>query len=157
MVRDEFKLAVFMLAFTFLAIGLASVSYAGTPATELYSDQNESVEVDYGNWSQLDQTFGAVYYDNETVENFQGQTLAEGTDYQYEPNNTSITFYDTSKTTDGETAYVDYPFLARPAMIRQAVQTFGGIFRILGVVGGMGLMAFGLLSAVNRLRNARGR
>jgi hypothetical protein len=118
-------------------LGLAIVS--GDAGTEV----NETVTVDYSNLTSLD--VNADSYSNFTVYDSGDVELTEGTDYDGYSNGT-IEWYNTTETTDGETATVTYSWSTT------ADGPFASVFSSLGSVGAaaLTLLAIGLLIVAGR-------
>lgn len=113
-----------------LIIGLVVISsvYAASP-TETHAVDDENVTVDYQNKQQLDpgeEVFS--WSDTITVNASDGTTLTEGTDYEYYSNNGSIQFLNTSATTEGNTATVDYEYEAPPQMAQSVIGPISSSF-----------------------------
>lgn len=140
-----------------LIVGLYIVaSLFGTmPADEFHQVENESLTQDVGNWTQVSETYGSHYYENETVNNSSNTTLVEGTDYEWNPDNQSVYFYATANTNDGATAYVTYSFDAKPEMARTSVGTIGDAFS-LGAVAVLVFVAVFILQTLGGFSGAGG-
>lgn len=141
-------------------IFVATTAYSATPATDHTKVENESVTIDFGNWTQLDETDGDVYYDNETAWNSSDERLyaedndKDNPDYKYNPDNQSLYWYDTKNTTDGATAEVTYHYASRPAMASGMASAMGGVFVLAGV-GILVIMGYALLDSVGFLGGGR--
>jgi hypothetical protein len=135
-----------------LIVGIYVVSsiYGTMPAMATTAVANESISVDYGNWTQVDNSYGEHYYDNESVYNSNGQVLVEGTDYEWSPSNQSVKFYNTTDTSDGATGSIDYAFDHKPDTARNAVGTIGQGF-VLGAVAVIVLVASLILGLIGGL------
>jgi len=104
------------LVLAFVVIGAAGIAWAvgaqyDQTADENYTVTNESITVDYGNATAVDPPTKASSFDaSVTVRNSAGDTLTEGQDYDWDPDDGAVTWYDTPDTTDGETASIDYGY-----------------------------------------------
>lgn len=145
--QDAFKTVA--AAATVLIVGLYIVSaiFGTMPASETHAISNESITVDVGNNTQVAESYGTKYYDNETVRNASGTTLTEGTDYEWYPSNASIHWYSTSSVNDGATANVSYAFDSKPAAARNSIGTIGNSFT-LGAVAVIVVVAALILNAI---------
>ena len=140
-------------ASTILIVGVFVVSsvFGTMPAMAMGSVANEQVNADVGNWTQVDETYGEHYYENETVQNSSGANLTEGTDYEWSPSNQSVKFYNTASVSDNETMTISYWFDAKPEAARSSIGTIASAFSlgavavivvvaalILNLIGGFG-------------------
>lgn len=135
---------------TMLIVGLFVVStiYGTMPASETVAVTNESITIDVGNATQVDETYGTSYDKDETVYNSSGVRLTEGTDYQWYTDNQSVVWYSTSSVTDGATANISYSFDAKPQMARTSIGTISSAFT-LGAVAVIVLVASLILAFVS--------
>jgi hypothetical protein len=136
--------ALFIVGFVAILLGLvlpaANIGYAG--AQTLQPVTGESVTVDYDSPVAVDQEAG-TYSDSVTVRNATGSELAAGTDYTWDASAGELSFSNTSNTTDGESANIDYSYEGHS-------QTDKNIDGVLSNVGGwIGLLL--LLVAVATL------
>lgn len=91
-----------------LAIG---ASYSG--ATHIVTVENESLtmSVPDGTSTVEGSDLAVDFLDNETIVNEDsGQTLSEGTDYEWDTSNGTVTWLDSGKTSDGANASIDYAY-----------------------------------------------
>jgi len=114
------------LLFALVLIGVAGIVWAGGAA---YSDVPDSdvtttsvtVEQVVGGETLVSPPpYATTVYDNETLVNSSGSELTEGTDYDWNTSEASITWYNTSSTTDGANATLTYSYAAKPDTARQA-------------------------------------
>ena len=152
---DSFNRVITVAVMLLVGIFVVSSIYGTMPAMSTTAVANESVSVDYGNWTQVDQTYGEQYYGNETVYSSTGQVLVEGTDYEWSPSNQSVTFYDTNSTTAGATGSISYAFDHKPDTARNAVGTIGQSF-VLGGTAVIVLVASLLLGLIGGFGGRRG-
>lgn len=118
MVRDTtvWTLAVVIL---FIAMVLPGLNAAGNDNTELQTVEQEPVTVDYDSPTAVDPPNEAFGFEGgATVFNTSGAELVNGTDYEWHPSNGTITWFDTTETTDGETGSATYEFSARTERTR---------------------------------------
>lgn len=158
------------LLVAFVLIGVAGIAWAGGAA---YSDVPDSevtttsttVEQTVGGETLVaTPAYATTIYDNETIVSDNGTTLVEGTDYDWNTSEPSITWYDTSNTTDGANATLTYAYAAKPTTARQgrdilqvlvttalpAALLLVAAFTIVGV-------GLGLRSAMSNSRRSLGR
>lgn len=104
-----------MLVFgIFAIIAVASAGWAGTPE-HVESVQNESITMDVGSYHSVDEANRTAFvsaFDNETVRSG-NNTLAEGQDYQWNASDGTIKFLNSTDTSDGQSAEIDYAFEAK--------------------------------------------
>lgn len=139
--------AVFaLLVVIVLAVG---ASYSG--ATHIVTVDNESLTMSLpdGTSTVEGDDLAVTFLDNETITNDDsGQTLSEGTDYEWDTSNGTITWLDSGKTSDGANASIDYAYNGHTqetedlaAVLQQAgfglslVMLFMGAMVVLGWLG----------------------
>lgn len=113
---------------------------------------NETVEQS-GDWQLLEAD--GDRYEDPHVE-YDGQTLEEGVDYEFNRSDGAIRFADTENTEEGEDASVDYVAIDYP----EQAQSFASVFAPLWEIGGLlpFISAAGaMLAGVGYLQKARGR
>lgn len=99
----QVAVVILLLALSVPALATA-YDYAGTPF-----EYEESLTVDYNNASSVSENATLEGYgDDPTVVNSSGTTLVEGTDYDWNTSSGEVTWYNTTNTTDGESADIDY-------------------------------------------------
>ncbi|MFB6200863.1 MAG: hypothetical protein ABEI98_02520 [Halorhabdus sp.] len=103
---------VFTLALILLFAALSPVMIGGAYDDKQvnYSVENESVTVDYDNASVLSPEPEAFSFGNATVYNSTGAKLNNGTDYEWRPSVGEIGWFNTSATSDNESASVTYDY-----------------------------------------------
>jgi hypothetical protein len=103
--RDsKFGALVLILVLGFLvAAGGAALAEGAEPNEYI----NESVTVDYSNDSTVDET-GVEYRNQVTVYAEDGTELERGTDYEWDVAVGNVSWFNTSATTEGETASITY-------------------------------------------------
>ncbi|MBP1987238.1 hypothetical protein [Halolamina salifodinae] len=148
--EDAFNQVVTVAVMLLVGVFVVASIFSTLPATSVVAVSGESVTIDYGNTTTVDDTTGESYYDNETI-TYSGANLTEGTDYEWYPSNQSVRWYNSTNTDDGATAEIDYAYDAKPEMARNSIGTIGSAFTlgavaiivlvaslILGLVGGFG-------------------
>lgn len=134
--------ALLFIGFIVLAPAL-NMAYADSAISEA---ETETATVDYATPYTLD-TIDVIEYTslNVTANN---QTLTNGTDYVFDPANATIEWQNTSATTDGDSAWVNYTYayhddtteigaeafrgIAIAVLFVAVIATIGVIFRITG-------------------------
>jgi len=129
-----FNVAVIGLFLLLLVGANAAYSDSGAQSTV----ENESITVDYSQSVAVDED-ADEYGDDPTVRNSNGTILTAGTDYEWDATNGSVTWYNTSETTDGETAAITYETTDRS----EATKASKNILTVLG--GGIWVVLFGTL------------
>jgi len=105
---DVWTLAVVAL-FAVLLLPMINVAYEGTaePATV----DNESIVVDYNETVSVDEAPEAFQFNESvTARNSSGGELEAGTDYTWDAENGSVTWINTTATSDGEEASISYGY-----------------------------------------------
>lgn len=128
------QVAIVILLLSLSVPALATAyDYAGTPY-----DYSEGVIVDYGNTSYLSEDATAEGYgDNITIITPNDKTLVEGTDYEWNSSEGSITWYDNANTNEGDTVQVSYVAFQRTqetAMAWDILAPLMGLFGLFGFV-----------------------
>lgn len=155
--EESFNKVVAVAVTLIVGVYVVAAIFGTMPAFALTTVTNESVTVDYGNSTQVDETWGENYLENETVYNSNGAELTEGTDYEWYTSNQSVYWYNTSNTTDGANASITYSFEHKPDAARQSIGTIGSAFT-LGAVAIIVLVASLILAMVAGFgANSRGR
>ena len=111
--------------------------------TQVYED-SESLTVDYSNPSTLTNQYALAYLDNETILH-NGNTLAEGTDYEFNTSSGSVTWYNSTNTSAGDEARIGYEYEAHPEGSRESANVLTGLAPIMGVLllfVGIGVMFY---------------
>ena len=127
----------------FVVIAGASVAWADAPTHE-ETVLNESVTADHGTTVQVDPASDVAWsgaLDNETVRDSTGSELDEGTDYEWNPENGTVTFLSSGSTADGESATVSYTWLSKS---ENAVNWYGPIAALVNVLPIFALVAGGI-------------
>lgn len=115
-------IAIVMLTGFAWAIG---AGYADSSESQ-YSVTNETLTVDVENWTEVQNASKPYeFYDNETVYNSSGAQLEEGFDYEFDTDNGSVYWYNSSRVTDGADASISYSYVQK----RQAARAIFGIFQ----------------------------
>lgn len=128
MVREN-SLWAFAVVILFLAVLVPSLNFAANDNTEIRTVENESVTVNYSEPSQVDPALEPLGFEpNATVFNSSGAELVNGTDYEWRPTNGTIAWFNTTSTTDGESASVTYEYHARS----QRTRDINGVMFVLG-------------------------
>lgn len=112
--------AGFLLVGLFLVFGSVGAAENDLAIVNQNVD-NETVVQDLGNWTPVEaQANGSALSFNDTilVKNESGAVMTEGQDYEWEPANGSIFWYDTPDTADGVDADVSYTFQWHPPEAR---------------------------------------
>lgn len=121
-----------------LIVGLFAAGAAFAGATTVYSNTDD-VTVDYSTDVEVTPERNATsFLDNETVTNSTGAQLVEGTDYDWNTSTGAITFYNTTATTDGNTATASYEYNAysdRTLAMKGVIST---LFRLLAAASLLG-------------------
>lgn len=139
------KLATLSVLLVLIAIGTGA---AYTNAAKTQTVTNESITVDYSAATPVDATDEAVSFGSSvTVFNSSDTQLTNGTDYTWHPSNGSVTWHDTSLTTDGETAAITYDYDVQD----DNTQAIAGVLRMGIYAAGLGLLLFGGLSLLGWL------
>lgn len=100
----KFGALVLILVLGFLvAVGPAALADGATPTAV----EDESLTVDYDTESNVSES-GLEYGSNVTVQNSTGATLQDGTDYEWDATAGNVTWINTSATSEGELATIDY-------------------------------------------------
>lgn len=141
-----------------LGTGILAVSqaYQDTP-THVETVSGETLTQDVGNWTAVDAAgqAGVVgFYDNETVRNESGDNLTEGTDYEWDESG-QIKFLNSSSTTDGANASIDYAYDARPEQSTAMIGPIAAMFDIAGILP-LALGAIAVLWGTTTLWSAAG-
>lgn len=134
-----------------MGIGVISAEYQATP-THVETVENETITQDVGNWTAVDAADDpgvTQFYDNESAYNPTGDPLVEGTDYDWAANG-SVTFYNTSNTSDGAQASITYSYDARPEQASAMMGPIAVLFDIssvfpLVIIAGAAFLALGSL------------
>lgn len=97
----------------------------------------ETVTVEYGaaNDTALPPRDAYAFLDNETVTNASGDQLVEGADYEWFTGNGTVRFFNTSATSSGESATVDYTYQrARSGEGRYVVDQLANLDPLVGLL-----------------------
>jgi len=132
---DIWRLAVLAVFVVTLLLG-ANAAYASPSSTTVETVSDEEMTVNYTVESSADAEYARNFLNNETITDSDGNTLSEGTDYDWNTSNGNVTWYDTAETTSGETVTIDYAY-NRPT---EGTRLTFGIMKIFG--GLLGILLF---------------
>lgn len=112
------------LLVAFVLIAVAGIAWAGGAAYSDVPDEvtttSTTVEQNVGGETLVaTPPYATTIYDNETIVTESDVTLTEGTDYDWNSSEASITWYNTTDTTDGANATLTYSYAAKPDAARQ--------------------------------------
>lgn len=100
---SKFGALVILIVVGFL-VGVAPAALADGAQTTAVTD--ESITVDYQNTTSVAEN--GVSYNASVTITADGTTLSEGTDYDWNATTGAVTWYNTSSTSDGQEALIDY-------------------------------------------------
>jgi hypothetical protein len=152
-VGEARMLGAAVITVTLVLIVLNTIMSLGIIAGETSTVTNESITVDYGNLTYVSQDAGS--YDSNVMVYDSGDTeLTEGMDYDWYANNGSVGWYNTTETTDGETATITYSYTTGgtgpyASVIDDVTNLSGAAFAIL-IVGFVVLAANAVLNYFGR-------
>lgn len=117
-----------------LAVPALSTAHAaaGTPF-----DYSEELTVDYGNESAVSENATVEGYSENVTIVVDGTTLEDGTDYSWNDSAGTVEWYNTTNTSDGDSATIDYTAYQRTAETQMAwtiIAPFMGLFGLFGLV-----------------------
>lgn len=141
----------FGAVFIVLVVAAMAAGASFSDATHVFTVEGESITVDYDDPVAVDSADVAVsFYDNETVYNASGDPLVEGTDYEWNTDNGSVTWFDTAATTDAETGSIDYAYDAPSERSRDlaSVLSIGGYGLALALLLFGGVVVLGWLGLI---------
>jgi len=121
-----FNIAVLVLFVGILALG---VNVAYDDAGVEHDVTNESITVDYAQNVSVD-TDADEYGTDPTVRNSSGAVLEAGMDYTWDADAGSVSWQNTSSTTDGEEASISYTYTERT----QATEVSWSVLRPFGAI-----------------------
>lgn len=132
---------LFTILVVFLGLGILFAGGVNTGvdnAVKDYAVVNETMTVNYAQPVPVaEQPADAQYSDTITVYNAAGAELTNGTDYEWDPGAATVTWFNTTATSDGETALVSYDYQNQP----EQNGAMAGVFN----VGGIALTLIALL------------
>jgi len=96
--------ALVILVIVGFIVGVFPAALADGATTTTVTD--ESITVDYQNTTSVAED--GVSYNQTVTITVDGTTLTDGTDYDWNATTGAVTWYNTSATSDGETALIDY-------------------------------------------------
>lgn len=127
---DTLKSIAVAASIIILGLFVVSAIFGTMPADELNKVDNETITADVGNATQVEESYGAQYYDNETITNASGTQLQEGTDYDWDTDTGEVSWYDTANVSDGEEMSIDYAFDAKPQAARDSIGIISNAFTL---------------------------
>ncbi|MFW5918486.1 MAG: hypothetical protein ACOCR0_03280 [Haloferacaceae archaeon] len=142
-----FNIVATALFLVLLLVG-ANAAYADSGQTQ--EIDNESISVDYSEDVVVDED-GHDYGDDEVVRNSNDTVLEEGTDYDWDADNGTVEWFNTSDTSDGETASISYSVEQRS----QATELSAAVIQPLGSIVWVALFG-GVLFGVLRIATLNG-
>jgi|GEM_PF-2702825 len=129
-------------------------------APEANYTASETHVADVGNESTVNApNYTLGFWDNETIVDSQGNTLTEGTDYEWNTSTGTITWLSSPDVDDGETMTVDYAYWAKTQQARTLRALFQvpiGVIIPLSVLIIAGMAVAGLAAGVYALFGGRG-
>jgi hypothetical protein len=132
MANDLFGVVALLVV---LGIGGVALGPAAVAGGELVDVSGEPVTVGYGSPTAVDES-GERFTDEVRVTNASGAELDRRTDFRWNSTTGEITFLNTSSTTVGETATINYQYRQQTAL----TSGLADIINTLGVVLTFGLM-----------------
>ena len=127
------QVAVVVLLLVLAVPALATAhELAGTPF-----DYEESLTVDYQNDSQVSENATVEGYSESVNISVDGDQLTSGVDYVWDADNGSVDWNDTTNTTSGDTAEIEYQAYQRTAETALAwnlIAPFMGLFGLFALV-----------------------
>lgn len=126
------QVAVVILLLSLAAPALITAhDYAGTPI-----EYSEDVSVDYTSDSEVAANATQEgYSESVTITTSSGDTLAAGSDYAWNASTGTISWYNTSNTTSGATATVEYGAHQRTANTQVAWTILAPLMSLFGLFG----------------------
>lgn len=94
----------------FLVLLLQAVGVGYSDAAQTAGVTNESMTVNYSAPVSVANTSAHAYSDTVTIYNASGSELVADTDYTWHSSNGSVSWANTTNTTDGETAAISYDY-----------------------------------------------
>lgn len=133
--------AVLVVLCALLLPAVVNIGYQNTARTTVVND--EAVTIDYQTNVTVDED-GSKFFDNETITTDSGNTtLTEGTDYKWNTTTGTINWLNSSTTSDGETARIDYAVESHDQTTTNIVSVLAPWATILGLsVFVVGMFAF---------------
>lgn len=128
--------SIAQVAVVILLLGLAvpglstAYDYAGTPI-----EYSETVTVDYNNESSVSENATVEGYGKSPTITVGDTELVEGTDYDWDSSSGNVTWYNTSNTTDGDTATIQYVAYQRTGESELAWTIISPLMKLFGLFG----------------------
>lgn len=136
----------FALLIVVLAVlgGLLAASYQSQAVPTDDFTENTTVTINYSETYDLGPDDANKWYDDEVVKAEDGTLLEEDKDYTWETSNGTLEFFDTSRTTEGNNATVNFTYGTNPP----EQETVEGFIGSIGFVAGMFVLVVGGLVIV---------
>lgn len=133
----QVAVVVLLLGLSVPALGTA-YNYAGTPF-----DYSESVTVNYSSPSAVSENATTEGYGDSPTVSANGDELVRGTDYDWDADGGQIAWYNTTNTSDGQSAHVEYVANQRTGETEMSWDILSSLMSLFGL--------FGFTSAVRAL------
>lgn len=125
----QVAVVILLLGLAVPALGTAH-DYAGTPFS-----YDETQTVDYGNVTAVSESSTAEGYGDSPTIVVDGTTLTENTDYAWNTSSGEVTWYNTTNTSDSDTAEIDYTAYQRTAESAAAWSIIAPLMGLFGLFG----------------------
>lgn len=110
--KHLWTLIVLLLGVFMLGVGGMQAGYDN--ATESFEITGEAATVDYDQETSLSKSGEAESFNESITVTVDGSELAEGTDYEWHPSRGNVSWINTSATTEGDSASIDYEYTDHP-------------------------------------------
>lgn len=152
---DTLKTVAVAAAIIIAGLFAVSAIFGAMPASELVTVDNETITADVGGTTQVSEDYGESYYDNESITNSSDTELVDGTDYEWNTDNGTVSWFDTANVSDGEQMSISYALDAKPAMARNSVGVVATAFElvalaVIALTAGLVLASAGVLGGGGR-------
>lgn len=108
--RSTYVVLLVLIGVALLFAGSLSVAYQ--QSGQQYTIQNETHTIDYDTQSSVNAPERTFSYNNTVAVTANDTELTRGTDYEWNSSTGNITWLNTTATTEGDTALVDYAYEA---------------------------------------------
>lgn len=140
--RSTYVVLVVLIGVGLLFAGGLNLAYQ--ESGQQYTVENESHTITYDTQTSVDAPERTFSYNNTVSVTANGSTLTRGTDYEWNSTSGVLTWYNTTATSDGDTALVDYAYEAPT----EGTEERRGIIASLAQLLPYGALAVGVFAAI---------
>lgn len=120
--KHVWTLVVLVLGVFLLGFGGVQAGYDNS--LEAYTIEDEAATVDYESETNLSKSGAAESFNRSITVTVDGSELSEGDDYEWHPDRGNVSWINSTATSDGDTAFIDYQYDDHPEATQFSFEMF---------------------------------